>query len=128
MPLYGHELTERIHPYQAGLGFAVNLKDRDFVGRQALVRYKQKPGPLQRIGLILSGRRVAREGCLVYRGAHPVGEITSGTFSPTLQKSIAMGYVQQEASEPGSHVDVEIRGRRDAAEVVALPFYHRAGR
>jgi aminomethyltransferase len=126
MPLYGHELTEQIHPYQAGLGFAVNLKDRNFVGREALMRYKQAPGPLQRVGLVMSGRRVAREGCPVYRSEQSVGEITSGTFSPTLQKSIAMAYVLNEASEVGGGLDVEIRGRREAAEVVALPFYQRS--
>jgi len=128
MPLYGHELTEQVDPYQAGLGFAVNLKDREFPGRQVLVQRKSTPGPLVRIGLELAGRRVPREHYGVFRGDAPIGAVTSGTFSPTLQKSIAMAYVNREASEPGTEVQVEIRGRREPARVVPLPFYQRQAR
>lgn len=128
MPLYGHELSEQVDPYQAGLGFAVNLKDREFPGRQVLVQRKSAPGPLVRIGLELAGRRVPREHYSVFRGDAPIGTVTSGTFSPTLQKSVAMAYVNREASEPGTEVRVEIRGRREPARVVPLPFYQRQAR
>jgi aminomethyltransferase len=125
MPLYGHELSEQIDPYRAGLGFAVNLKDRDFVGRDALVPLRADPGPLRRVGLEVSGKRVAREHYPVLNESQPIGEVTSGTFSPTLQKSIAMAYVPVELCEPGTRLEVEIRGRREAASVVPLPFYKR---
>lgn len=128
MPLYGHELSEQVNPYQAHLGFAVNLQGREFVGREALVRYKESPGLRERVGLQLTGRRAAREQHAVVRGDQEVGEITSGTFSPTLQKPIAMAYVLREVAGPGTRLEVEIRGRREPAEVVPLPFYRRANR
>jgi aminomethyltransferase len=126
MPLYGHELSEQIDPYQAGLGFAVNLKDRAFPGCEALARLKAA-GPLRvRVGFEVSGRRVPREHYGVYRDQQPVGEITSGTFSPTLQKSIAMAYVRPESSAPGTELLVDVRGRREPARIVPLPFYQRS--
>jgi aminomethyltransferase len=125
MPLYGHELSEQIDPYQAGLGFAVNLKDRSFPGRDALVRLKEQPRSLVRVGLELAGRRVARQHDQVLRDEQPVGQVTSGTFSPTLQKPIAMAYVQLSTSDPDTPLVVDIRGRSLAARVVPLPFYKR---
>jgi aminomethyltransferase len=126
MPLYGHELSEQIHPYQAGLGFAVNLKDRMFPGCQALARAKAEGSPQVRIGMELSGRRVAREHFGIVEHDQLVGEVTSGTFSPTLQKSIAMAYVCRESGGLGTELQVDVRGRREPARVVPLPFYRRA--
>lgn len=125
MPLYGHELSEQINPYQAGLGFAVNLHDREFVGRDALIRFKEDANQLKRVGLEMTGRRAAREHYAVFAGDESVGEITSGTFSPTLRKPIAMAYVRPEHAEVGGELTVDIRGRREAARVVKLPFYVR---
>jgi aminomethyltransferase len=125
MPLYGHELSEQINPYQAGLGFAVNLKDRDFVGREALAEFKSDQQQSKRIGLKIAGRRVPREHCGVFLNDQPVGEVTSGTFSPTLDEPIAMAYVRPEAAQLDTELMVEIRGRRAAARVVDLPFYRR---
>jgi aminomethyltransferase len=125
MPLYGHELTEAIDPYQAGLKFAVNLKGRDFVGREALVRLKGRAGAPVRVGLEVEGRRVAREQSPVVIDERTVGEVTSGTFSPTLEKPIAMAYVEPDFAVVGTEVGVLIRGRGHAARVVPLPFYTR---
>ena len=126
MPLYGHELSETINPIQAGLNFAVNVKDREFVGRDALTRFREDPKQLKRVGLELSGRRVPREHYPVCDADAPVGEITSGTFSPTLQRPIAMAYVPLECSEVGRQLQVDIRGRLESAKVVPLPFYQRS--
>jgi aminomethyltransferase len=126
MPLYGHELTESIDPYQAGLAFAVNLEGRIFVGRDALALASQTPPRLQRVGLELAGKRVPREGYAVLAGESTVGSVTSGTFSPTLQKPIAMAYVQPAHAQPGVTLAVEIRGQREPATVVNLPFYSRS--
>ena len=126
MPLYGHELSEQVNPYQAGLGFAVNLKDRDFVGRDALVKFKSDENQPKRIGLEMAGRRVPREHYGVFDGDQRVGETTSGTFSPTLEKAIGMAYVQPNAATVGNQLTVDIRGRRESARVVELPFYRRA--
>lgn len=127
MPLYGHELNESVNPYQAGLGFAVDLKKRSLTGRDALLRFSQDPAQPRRVGLELAGKRIAREGCEVLAGAMHAGETTSGTFSPTLEKSIAMAYVQPDSSAPGTRLSVDIRGRAEPATVVALPFYRRPG-
>ena len=125
MPLYGHELSEQINPVEAGLDFAVNVKDREFVGRDAIAKFKADKTLPVRVGLQLSGRRAAREGSKVIVDSQTVGEVTSGTFSPTLQKPIAMAYVSAEVATIGLEVDVDIRGKKQPATIVALPFYKR---
>ena len=125
MPLYGHELSEQINPLQAGLGFAVSFGDRDFVGREALEQFAQDKTQPVRIGMQLDDKRVPRESCLILHSNRPVGEVTSGTFSPTLDRPIAMGYVEPSAAEPGTTLQIDIRGRQHAATVVPLPFYQR---
>ncbi len=126
MPLYGHELNEDINPVQAGLGFAINLKDREFVGKSAIVGFKADENQLVRVGFELEGKRAAREGCQVILDGIEVGEITSGTTSPTLEKPISMGYVRREASEVGTKVEIINRGKSGNATVVGLPFYQRS--
>lgn len=125
MPLYGHELNEQLDPLTADLAFAVNLKDRDFVGRAALLKIKEQKDRPRRVGLELAGRRIAREHYPVVKDGQNIGEVTSGTFSPTLQKSIAMAYVQPQFAEPGTELAVDIRGSAEACRVVKLPFYTR---
>ena len=124
MPLYGHELSESLTPIHADLGFAVNLKDRTFIGSEALLRLQGQPLP-RRIGLELVGKRVPREHYAVYCGEAEVGKVTSGTFSPTLQRPIAMAYVQPEVASEGTELQIDIRGSREPARVVRLPFYSR---
>jgi len=80
---------------------------------------------LTRIGLELSERRVPRQGCPILADSRPIGEVTSGTFSPTLQKPIAMGYIIPEFAEPGRELTIDIRGHLARARVVPLPFYNR---
>jgi aminomethyltransferase len=126
MPLYGHELNEDTDPLTAGLDFAVKLEAADFVGRDALKKVAESPTGKVRVGLELDGKRIAREGAGILVGEQSVGEVMSGTFSPTLQKAIAMGYVDSAISETGTEVEVDIRGKRHAARVVNLPFYKRA--
>lgn len=126
MPLYGHELSEHIDPFTAGLGFAVNLGERNFLGAEALQEKKTEAPRAKRIGLKLSGRRPAREGArLLSAEHHEVGSVTSGTVSPSLQCPIAMGYVASELAVEGTSIDVDIRGKRSTAEIVSLPFYRR---
>lgn len=123
MPLYGHELAEDINPLQAGLQFAVDMDGRDFIGREALAHVGS--GLPVRVGLEIAGKRPAREGYRIFHGGKDVGYVTSGTFSPTFEKPIAMGYVEPDAAQAGTEVEVAIRGRRESARVVKLPFYHR---
>jgi aminomethyltransferase len=124
MPLYGHELSDAINPFAAGVGWAVKLGKGAFVGSAALERWREAPGPT-RVGLRLDGKRIARQGAIVRLGDEDVGVVTSGTFSPTLQESVAMAMVQPSATEPGTRVEVDVRGHAVPAEVVALPFYQR---
>ena len=79
-----------------------------------------------RTGLELQGRRIAREGSTVSQNGIPVGKVTSGTFSPTLEKSIAMGYVPHAMASPGQSVQIDIRGRLEEAQTVRIPFYKKA--
>lgn len=124
MPLYGHELTEAIDPVRAGLGWAVKLDKGEFIGREALAR---ATGDMRRVGLEVEGKRAAREGCpIVGADGLPVGTVTSGSYAPTLDKSIAMGYVPAKYAAPETSVVLDIRGTQTPARVVALPFYKRA--
>jgi aminomethyltransferase len=125
MPLYGHELNENIDPYTAGLAFGVKLDGREFPGRGALVAAKANANRPKRVGLELEGKRIAREGAHVLSAGQQVGHVTSGTFSPTLEKSIAMAYVSASHAAVGSSLEVDIRGQRVPAKVVKLPFYRR---
>jgi aminomethyltransferase len=125
MPLYGHELTEEIDPFQAALNWAVKLEKGDFVGRDALVRRRNDTSLRKRIGLELTGKRIAREGAAVQRDGKEIGKVCSGTFGPTLQKAVAMAYVDPTHTEIGAECDVDIRGKRESASVVELPFYQR---
>ena len=125
MPLYGFELSERIDPFQAGLAFACHLRGYDFPGRDALLELERAPRKLVRVGLEPAGRRVARHGDAILAGAEAVGEVTSGTFSPSLSRPIAMGYVPPRLATPGSELQIDVRGRPEAARVVKLPFYRR---
>ena len=126
MPLYGHELSEAVDPLTAGLAMSVKLEKPNFVGRDRLVEIAQRTNRLVRVGLKLNSRRIAREHSEVCAGNERIGEVTSGSFSPTLDQSIAMAYVPGSYSVPGTLIEIDIRGKREAAEVVSLPFYKRA--
>lgn len=128
MPLYGHELNETIDPLTAGLGFAVKLDKPLFVGKDALLAIRDRQDRPVRVGLELAGRRIAREETPILVDGAVVGKVTSGTFSPTLQKPIAMGYVPATAAAAGTSLAVDLRGKIEPAQVVALPFYQRKSR
>ena len=126
MPLYGHELSEEIDPYQAGLGFAVNLEGRQFIGSAALQRKSESSPMAVRVGVTLEGRRVAREGAHLFdNDSRRIGEVTSGTFSPSLNSPIAMAYVAPVMALPGTAVDVDIRGAHTPGTITKLPFVKR---
>ncbi|GAA1890101.1 glycine cleavage system aminomethyltransferase GcvT [Streptantibioticus ferralitis] len=131
MPLYGHELTTALTPFDAGLGRVVKFdKPGDFIGRQALeqaaVQAEATP-PRKLVGLVAEGRRVPRAGYPVtVEGGRVIGEVTSGAPSPTLGKPIAIAYVDAPHAAPGTPgVSVDIRGSHEPYQVVALPFYKR---
>jgi aminomethyltransferase len=133
MPLYGHELTTALTPFDAGLGRVVKFEKTAnggrFVGREALEAAAERAGtnpPRKLVGLIAEGRRVPRAGYQVVAGGQVIGEVTSGAPSPTLGKPIAIAYVDAAHAAPGTEgVGVDIRGAHEPYEVVALPFYKR---
>lgn len=125
LPLHGHELGPGITPLQAGLGWVVSwTKPEGFRGREALAREKEAGVARTLAGLATEGRQPPRAGAAVYdTGAEggPVGEVTSGNFSPVLGHGIALAFLPPDV-EPGGHVEIELRGRRLPAAVVSLPF------
>jgi aminomethyltransferase len=125
MPLYGHELGLDTYPVQAGLGRVVALtKEGDFVGRAA-IEAGPPEGARVLVGLVSEGKRAGRAGYAVFNGPTEVGTITSGALSPTLGYPIAMAYVDAAVAEPGTTLDMDVRGTRVPASVVQLPFYKR---
>lgn len=126
MPLYGHELSEQINAAQADLNFAINVKDREFLGRSAILAAKKDDSLPVRVGFVLQGKRAAREECNVLVDGHVVGHVTSGTFAPTVQKSISMGYIDPLHKAAGTKVQFDIRGKIHEGEIVPLPFYKRS--
>jgi aminomethyltransferase len=124
MPLYGHELTEELDPLSAGLSWAVDLK-KEFVGVEPLRKIAEQGPRRKLVGLELEGRRIARQGTPVLKDGNTIGQVTSGTFSPTLQKSIAMALVDSEHAGEGTGLAVDLKGTANPAKVVKLPFYKR---
>lgn len=123
MPLYGHELSPTINPYEAVLGIFVKLEKPDFIGKAALE--KARPISRRRVGLKITGRGIAREECPVYDGEKQIGVVTSGTHCPWLGQAVAMAMVDAAYKEPGTVVQVDVRGRKVEAEVIKTPFYKR---
>jgi len=125
MPLYGHEIDEKTTPIEAGLRFGVQLKAGDFVGKAALEKQVEEGVTKTLVGLEVDTKRVPRPGCLLLDGDAEIGVVTSGTFSPTLEKNIAMGFVPPALSEVGTEFEMDIRGKLHGCKVVPLPFYKR---
>lgn len=131
MPLYGNELSRDGNPYAAGLGPVVSLaKESDFIGKTALAELKAAGAGSttgrKLVGLKGLGRRAGRSHYPVLKDGTVVGEVTSGQPSPTLGYPIAMAYVDIEHAEPGTALDIDLRGKPEPFEVVALPFYKRS--
>jgi len=124
-PLYGHELDDDITPLEAGLGWVTKFSKPTFLGREALVEQKNRGLGRKLVGLELLAPGIARANYELQKQGRTIGRITSGTKSPSLGKSIAVGYVSFEDSEIGNHVDVNVRGRSVPAKIVPVPFYNR---
>ena len=132
LPLYGHDLSPDHSPVDADLLFAVNKRRRSeggFIGAERVLRDLAEGTAQVRVGLSLEGRQAAREGAEVYAGGEKVGVLTSGGFSPSLQRPIAMAYVDRAQAAAGTALEIDVRGKRLPATVSAMPFvphrYHR---
>ncbi|WP_076071431.1 glycine cleavage system aminomethyltransferase GcvT [Sphingomonas montana] len=126
LPLYGHDLDPETSPVTADLGFALSKRRREeggFLGAEPILAERAAGPVFKRVGLFVEGRQPVREGARVLEAIDGVeGRVTSGGFSPSLQRSIAMAYVPAVLANPGSKIDIEQRGKRFAAEVTAMPF------
>jgi aminomethyltransferase len=126
MPLYGHELDLNTTPVEARLDFGMNLDKAPFLGQAALVKQKAEGPKKVLVGFEVDTKRVPRNGCDLVKNGEKVGYVASGTWSPTLEKNIGMGFVPPSLSAIGSAFDVDIRGKTHGCVVVPIPFYKRA--
>lgn len=124
-PLYGHELDDTTTPLEAGLEWVAKLSKASFIGRDILLKQKREGIKRRLVGLELVEPGIARSEYPLLKDGNRIGRVTSGTRSPSLGKSIALGYVAVEESQMGTIFDVEIRGRKVKTKVVSLPFYRR---
>jgi aminomethyltransferase len=126
LALYGQELSPEITPLEAGIGFAVKLnKEADFIGKEALKRQKETGAARKLVGIEMIDRGIPRHGYPVYKGEELIGEVTTGTQSPSLKKNIGLVLIKGEYAGLDSEIEVEIRGKRLKAKVVPTPFYKR---
>jgi len=126
MHLYGNDMNQETTPFEAGLGWLVHLEmPKEFIGRQALEKQCQEGTRKQLVGLEINGRGIARKGYQIIYQNEIVGEITSGTWSPTLQKGIALAYLPKALVKTGTQINVKIREQLFEACVVKKPFYRR---
>lgn len=124
LPLYGHEMDEHTHPFEARLGWVVRTeKDVDFVGKNVLTQLKSEPKKRVLVGIEMEGRAIPRDDYPVLFDGQPVGRVTSGTFSPMRNKGIALARVSAACAAKNTVLEVVIRGAQHAARVVPLPFY-----
>jgi aminomethyltransferase len=121
MPLYGHEMNDKITPLESGNGHYVKMEKEDFIGKNAIIA-KGEP-KIKRIGLEITDRGIARNGDKVFSGEKEIGTVTSGTMCPFVKKAVAMAIVGVEYAAEGDEAEVEVRGKRLKAKVVKLPFY-----
>ncbi|UCD64922.1 MAG: glycine cleavage system aminomethyltransferase GcvT [Candidatus Zixiibacteriota bacterium] len=122
MALYGNDIDETTSPVEAGLSWIVDF-DKQFIGKDVILRHKQEKPKRRLVCLELEGKVFPRHGYDVYDGGTVAGKVTSGIFSPSLQRAIALAYVPRAKAKSGSTVDIEIRGKRFPAVVVKPPFY-----
>ncbi len=126
LPLYGHELSTELSPLEAGLGRFVSFaKETAFIGREALMRKKEEGLKKKLAGIEMLGRGIPREGYPVKTGEGEIGWVSSGTYSPTLDKSVAMVFLDPREAVAGKEVSVVIRKKEYPAKVVKIPFYRR---
>jgi aminomethyltransferase len=124
--LYGNDLTEERTPIEAALGWCVK-EDTGFVGSEACRRVRDE-GPTEVLEpFVITGAGIPRQGNRIVTGDEDVGEVTSGTMSPSLEVGIGMGYVRKDLAEPGTEIEIDVRGKRRPAEIRERPLYSRDG-
>ena len=123
LPLHGSDIDAGVNPFEAGLNRFVDIDREEYVAREALSRVRDESPKRMLAGFEMVGRGIARHGFDITSGGERIGVVTSGTFSATLDRAIGMGYVREGFWEPGTRLNIDIRGRQVEAEVTLLPFY-----
>ena len=126
LPLYGQELDAVITPLEAGLGIFVKMDKERFIGRETLLAQKEAGVPRKLVGLEMIGRGIARPHYSLQKNGEEIGFVTSGSFSPTLNKNIALGLIRKDLAVQGETLDVMIRGKAVQAKIIPSLFYKRA--
>jgi aminomethyltransferase len=123
--LYGHELTDETSPLQAGLGWIVKLaKPGGFLGADAIAARRDTDRQVL-VGMVIEGKRIAREGMTVLHDGTPVGTVTSGTLAPSLDRAVCLAYVDKSLAAAGTRHTIDVRGREAVGVVVEGPFYRK---
>ncbi|ACL71089.1 glycine cleavage system aminomethyltransferase GcvT [Halothermothrix orenii] len=120
--LYGNDIDENTHPLEAGLGWTVKFDKASFIGKRALLKYKEEGLSRKLVGFKLKGRGIPRHGYPIKDNGDQIGVVTSGSMSPTLSEGIGMGYVRYDKATPGESITIVVRNRAITGEVVKLPF------
>ncbi len=123
--LYGNDIDDQVTPLEAGLGWIAKLDQDDFIGREALMRQKEQGVPRKLAAFEMIDRGIARDGFPVYINGEPYGGVRSGSFGPTVEKSVGLTYLPADKAKPGQEFEIEVRSKRLKATVVKKPFYKR---
>jgi aminomethyltransferase len=135
LPLYGHDLDDRIDPVQGDLSFAISKRRRaegGFHGSERILKALTHGADKKRVGFVVDGKMPVREGAAIYAGDSQIGVMTSGGFAPSVDAPVAMGFVTTEHASTGTKLEAEVRGKRVSVTVAVMPFiphtYHRKGK
>jgi aminomethyltransferase len=125
-PLHGHELTPQRNPIEAGLGWCCAAKQAGFLGSAAIAKARAEGTPERLDPFLIEGAGIPRDGNPVLSGEEQVGTVTSGTFSPSLERGAGIAYVRADLAEPGTELEIDVRGKRRQARVASKPLYRKA--
>ncbi len=120
--LYGNDIDETTLPLEAGLGWITKLDKSDFIGKSALEKAKADGLKRRLTGFMVEGRMIPRKGYAIKKNGADVGHVTSGAYSPILEKNIGLGYIAKDVAKTGETIDIEARGRTAPAQIVKTPF------
>jgi aminomethyltransferase len=126
MSLYGHEISDDLTPLEANLGWICKLNKEDFLGRDALVKLKEKGLEKKLVGFEMIDKGIARDGFDVYIADKKVGYVTSASPAPFLKKNIGLAFVPAEFANVGQEIKIDVRGKHLTATIVPTPFYKRS--
>ncbi len=123
--LYGNDIDKTTNPIEAGLGWITKVDKGEFIGRDAIVKVKEAGPKRKLVGFELKDRGIPRHGYKVFRDGNEIGVVTSGTFSPCLGKGLGIAYIDVPHNQVGTAIELSVRGKSLAAEIVKTPFYQR---